>query len=405
MVKNVLRFGLTSGAVLAVIAAACAPGCGGTTSHKVASKPDASAGEAGEAGAGASAAKGGTSSSLGGGKNGGAGGKGGSAASAGDSSEAGEAGVANAGSGGALGGTGGEAGANTGGTGVGGTSVGGTSGAGTAGNGMFTEVDAGSDCIAPTDTTRLSASAVGLPTAGLTLWLRADKGVYKTADNHACAWEDQSGADTVLVALGPSGRPTWGATGLGNQAAITFPTDNTWMTVGGTLGIGATSPRTMITVSQAIDVSARWESLIQGLGNSPGTYIMTDANTYQQTDQFEAVYIMNNNYKTTLHTALAPRVHVYTIYDMTPGHPIVTDTDNPTIDYRVNGTKLALGSRLNEGLGNGNLEDFSAANFTDVGVGPGALAEAILYDRALTDVEKAKVESVLMARYGIKPVN
>ena len=382
MVKSVLRLGLTSGVVLAIVAAACAPGCGGTTSHKVNGKPDASAGEAGEAGE--SSAKGGTSSSLGGGKNGGSGGKNTSGGSAG---AAGEAGAATGGSGGAAG----EAGAS--------------GSTGTAGSGMFTEVDAGSDCIAPTDTTRLSASALGLPTAGLTLWLRGDKGVYKTADNHVCAWEDQSGNDTLMLARAPNGRPTWGASDLGNQAAVTFPTGDTWVNVDGVLGISPTSPRTFITVTQATDLSARFESLMQGQANTGGTYIMTDANTYLQTDQFEAVYIMNNNYKTSLHTALVPRVHVYTIYDMTPGDPIVTDTDKPTIDYRVNGAKLALGSRLNEGTGNGNLEDFSGANFTEVGQGPGIVAEAILYDRALTDAEKTKVEGVLMARYGIKPVN
>jgi hypothetical protein len=59
-------------------------------------------------------------------------------------------------------------------------------------------------------------------------------------------------------------------------------------------------------------------------------------------------------------------------------------------------------SRNAGGLGNGNVEDFSAADFTLVGSGTRAfVAEAIVYDRALTLVERATVETALKARYGI----
>jgi hypothetical protein len=377
MAKNVLRLGLTSGAVLAMIGAACAPGCGGTTSHKVTSHPDASAGEAGESGS-AQAGKGGVSGGSG---------------SGGVSPDAGAAGEAGATSGGSGGGAG-EAGAS-----------GTDSNAGADGNpGTFTEVDAGVDCVPPTDTTRLSASALGLPADGLTLWVRADKGVYMTTDHHVCAWEDQSGHDTVLLAKSPGGRPTWAATGVGSRAAVTFPANDYGVSADGVLGIAPTSPRTFISVVQATDLNARFESLMQGQGNTPGTYIMTDANTFNKTGQFEAVYIMNNDYETNLQTALTPRVHVYTISNMTVGQPIFPTTGAPAIEYRVNGTKLTIGPQRNSGgLGNGNLEDFSGANFTLVGQGAGIVAEAMIYDRALTDDEKAKVESVLEARYGISP--
>ncbi len=396
MDKSILRLGLASGAVLAVIAAACAPGCGGTTSHKVAGKPDASAGEAGEGG---TAGNGGTSSSLGGGKNGGSGGVG---ANAGEAGEVNAGGSANAGDGGAAV----EAGASNGGSGgtsgIGGSNAG---NGGTGGGDIFTEVDAGSDCIAPTDTTRLSASALGLPTSGLTLWVRADKGIYKTSDQHVCAWEDQSGHDTVLLARASGGRPTWGATSLGNQPAITFIAAEYWLNVDGVLGISPTSPRTFISVIEETNLGARLQALMQGQAGTPGTYIMTDANTYANTGQFEAVYIMNNSYESSLPTSTTPRVHVYTINDMTPGDPILPATGTPAIDYRINGQKLSLPARVNAGLGNGNIEDFSGANFTEVGQGPGIVAEAMIYDRALSDAEKAQVEAVLEARYGIKPVN
>lgn len=68
----------------------------------------------------------------------------------------------------------------------------------------------------------------------------------------------------------------------------------------------------------------------------------------------------------------------------------------------MNGATQTL-TRNSGGLGNGNIEDFSGANFTLVGSGPHAtMAEVLIYNRPLTVTERAKVETALKARYEIQ---
>ena len=82
---------------------------------------------------------------------------------------------------------------------------------------------------------------------------------------------------------------------------------------------------------------------------------------------------------------------------MTPGTAILG-----AIDYRVNGATQSL-TRTSGGLGNGNFEDFSGANYTLIGGCTDAfIAEALVYDRALSTTERGTVEAALEARYGIE---
>ena len=91
-------------------------------------------------------------------------------------------------------------------------------------------------------------------------------------------------------------------------------------------------------------------------------------------------------------------MHIYTIPTMTVGTPVL-----PAIDYRVNGVTQTL-TRNPGGLGNGNFEDFSGANYTSVATGAEAIvAEVIIYDRALPVGERAAVEQALRNRYTITP--
>ncbi|HVZ72960.1 MAG TPA: hypothetical protein VHJ20_11340 [Polyangia bacterium] len=263
------------------------------------------------------------------------------------------------------------------------------------------ELDAGAGCVSPGPEVALSPAAEGLPTDGLVLWVRADRGVYKTATNEVCGWQDQTGHSGLLLAGGT--RPAWQATGVGGQPGILFSIEGQDMGTSGTVGIGATSARTFIAVAQLVNPSGRFHPIIQGQVSSPGTYIGIDSNTWQTAGMLEGVYVTNNSFDTTLATASTPRVHVMTLSTMVVGQPVV-----PALDYRVNGATQTFTLKA----GSGNFEDFSAANFTTVGAvsgtpsagaagGTGVVAEAIIYNRALTLEERMSVEAALKARYGI----
>jgi len=277
----------------------------------------------------------------------------------------------------------------------GGAVSGGAGGAGGEG-GSEPVIDVGVGCIAPAKQAPLSAAAAGLPESGLRLWLRGDRGVYATDAQRVCAWADQSGNRHLLLANGVN-RALWGGNSLGTQAAIFFDTANSYVSVAGVLDIAATSARTFIAVVQQVNTTGRFVAVMQGQGGTPGTYVNLDTNTFQTAGSREGVYVHNNAYDTTLATSSLPRVHVFTVGAMTPATAVLG-----AIDYRVNGATQTL-TRTPGGLGNGNFENFSGANFTLVGSGtPAIVAEAIIYDRALTIPERASAETALKSRYGIQ---
>ena len=273
-------------------------------------------------------------------------------------------------------------------------------GAGGAGgavdSGIDPIVDVGVGCNPPPALPRPSPTAAGLPKDGLVLWLRGDRGVYATDAQRVCAWADQSGHQQLFLATGQA-RPLWGATLLGAQPAIYFDAATNYLSVGGVLGIAPTSGRTFIAVIQLVSTTKRFSAVMQGVGNSAGTYLNLDANTFSTAGSREGAYLTNNAYDTPLATSTTPRVHVLTASTLSPGTTVLS-----ALDYRINGQSQTL-TRTPGGLGNGKIEDFSAANFTLVGLGASAImAEALVYDRALGTDERDAVETALKARYGIQ---
>src|SRR6185369_1931951 len=103
-------------------------------------------------------------------------------------------------------------------------------------------------------------------------------------------------------------------------------------------------------------------------------------------------------YDAYLATSTTARKHIYSI------DSFVADTALPgALVYAVDGTVLTL-SRTAGGLGNNKVESFASANFTTVGGGvagfTGALVgEVLIYDRALTALERTAVNQYLAARF------
>ncbi len=258
-------------------------------------------------------------------------------------------------------------------------------------------VDGGTGCVGPEGEALMTAASVGLPTKGLVLWLRGDRGVYKTASDRVCAWVDQSGHGNVL--RDPSSPPLWVAAGLGGQAAIHFDAANTYLTESGVLGIAPTSGRTFVAVTKLVNTTGRFAAVQQGKSGSGGTYAFIDANTFNTTGSLEGAYLTNNAYDTTLATSTSPRIHLLAFSTFAPGTAVLS-----AMSYRVNGAVQSLtrtpgGSPIGAP---GVIEDFSSADFTLVGAGPDAyVAEVLVYDRALTTSERTSTEAALKSRYGI----
>jgi hypothetical protein len=256
-------------------------------------------------------------------------------------------------------------------------------------------IDAGPSCPGPVGELVITPESASLPSAGLVLWLRADRGMYKTAASEVCAWVDQSGRAAVFTP-GPT-RPTWNATGIGAQASVHFGPANSYVGTPGVLGLVPQQARTFVAVQRVTNTAARFQAINMGDFSTPGTYVMIDTNTFQSAGSREGVYVTNNSFDSDLATSTLTRLHVLSVDTMTIGTLVL-----PSVHYRVNGAERTLTRRLTASS-NGNFQTFASANFTAIGTGTSTVdvAEVLAYDHVLTATELTALEAALTGRYAI----
>jgi hypothetical protein len=279
-----------------------------------------------------------------------------------------------------------------------------TDAGGEAGGEDAAVADAGTPCLAPDGEAPLSATTEGFPTQGLVLWLRADHGVSKTADQSVCAWADQSGAGVVLQG-NDSARPIWSATAVGAQAGIDFTTGEA-LRYAGDLGTGAGGARTFVVVQQLVSTTGRFQAI--GQAGQQGGAIAIDTNTWQTQGSLYGVYADDTSYDSTQPTSTAPSVHVLTVDSIVADAAIAG-----AIDYRVDGKSLALTARSGTGDFAGLAGSISTYVGSAIAGGQGSptdaaptlpaeaiVTEVLVYDRALAPDERSALESALATRYG-----
>lgn len=238
--------------------------------------------------------------------------------------------------------------------------------------------------------------ADGLPTNGLVLWLRADRGLSMTTAGAICHWDDLSGNGNDFTVSG-STAPALVSNALRNHPGVSF-TGDALAARAGVLGIGATSARTVAVFGANGSTAVRAEYFYQGKGATAGTYFGLDQNTFNATvSEREGVYVTNNAYESGLATTTAARSHILSISDFTAGTALPG-----ALVYSVDGTDLTL-TRTPGGLGNGTVESFAPADFTNIGIGPAGstryVGEVIVWNRALTPTERTQVNDHFQAHF------
>ncbi len=254
--------------------------------------------------------------------------------------------------------------------------------------------DAG--CPVPTGFVANAADA-GLPT-GLVLWLRADIGVATFDGGAVCRWEDVSGNARHFVPATTT-YPRLNPTRIAGKPAVVFST-NGYLTRPDVLGLGATQNRTIAARSQIAEASARFSTFFQGNSANNWEYIELDQNTFNSVGGREGVYLTANAYDATATTDGGAHTHVYAIADMTVGASLPAP-----LTYAVDGVVQTLtrtpGGNGPSGPGNNLVWPFTGANYTAVGytAAPGvsnaAVGEILLFDHALSAIERAAVEAHL----------
>lgn len=237
--------------------------------------------------------------------------------------------------------------------------------------------------------------AAGIPSSGLVLWLRADR-IAAKANGEVCRWEDLSGnGHDFAITTTP---PTVSAAGLRGKPAVTFSGVDTALRRLDVLGIGAASARTVAAFGASADTSKRFNYFFQGDWTTNDDYWGLDMNTFNSTGSKEGVYVTGNAYDSNVATSTAPRSHVYAIDSFTPGGVILD-----LVHYDIDGVATTL-TRTSGGTGNTQVEDFSGADRTEIGLGradfgTAVLGELLVYDRALSAPERAAVNAYFQSRF------
>ena len=246
-------------------------------------------------------------------------------------------------------------------------------------------------CTYPTGA-KLSAAAAGIPTSGLSLWLRADAGIAFDAQAGVCVWQDQSGNGRDVSQPDPAARPKTGAT-LGGKPALNVDPGQILLRPD-MLGIGASSARSIVAV-YALDTAATRFTIYQGDPTTNYAYVGLDDNTFQTIGNRYGCYITSQAYDGNLVTDLAPHVRTFIADTMQPGQPVLGNTH-----CRLDAGEMTLTYRCCDA--SGLIGDLSTATTTFVPAGGDAtLAEVLFYDTALSPAVLSQLEAQLGTRYGI----
>lgn len=239
--------------------------------------------------------------------------------------------------------------------------------------------------------------AAGLPN-GLVLWLRGDHGVATLEDGTSvCRWEDVSGNGRHFTPAGA--RPTYTSSAVAGRPAVVFST-GTRLERADVLGLGATQGRTIAARTQIADTTRRFGTLLQGDRSTNWRYLELEQNTFNTVGRRVGVYLTANAYDSDVATSTAARTHVYAISTIVPGTVLPG-----ALSYAVDGQERTLtrtpGGNGPSGPGNNRVWDFAGAGFTSIGetgaagFSGGAVGEVLVFDHALTPVERAAVEAHL----------
>ena len=232
------------------------------------------------------------------------------------------------------------------------------------------------------------APSTFLPTDiyGLTIWLDANDltKITKDGSNNVSQWTDKSYYVFLFTPTG-SNKPVYSATGFNGKPAITFNNKN---------GLQLTSSTNSYTLP-ATNVTFFFVGHQSATTNA--NYIL-DQNT--GTTRFGLNLNMNGSnfwyrQNTTLHSGTTNSNNVYATW-------VFADGANPEASLYVNGSLVTSNNSFLPLTANASClkiaESCSSGGPTDF---YGEIAEIVLYNRALTTVERQWVESYLKTKWGL----
>ena len=210
----------------------------------------------------------------------------------------------------------------------------------------------------------------GLFSAGMKLWLRADAGIVKDANDKVGVWRDQSGNGRDAIQGTAANQPIWVDNELNGNPVLRF-NGSQWLTTG---DLSSAQPFSLFFVKK----------------------INSGSNTVIINNTSNTVLIQSNN-ESLIMRALATNV----LYPLTYPTPYfltsaMFNTSNSGL-YR-NGQVESSGDAGSNSFGGGMVIGQSVNNVARLN---GDIAEIIFYNSLLSDPQRQSVENYLMTKYAL----
>jgi len=213
-------------------------------------------------------------------------------------------------------------------------------------------------------------SGLDLPTAGMRMWLRSTKGV--SCDTGVSGWHDQSGHNNDATQADPPTQPQLADQQLNGYPVVRF---------NGTNILYLPDVMNSATAGEIIAVvklvpKAEQNNDLWGFGNQQGT------GYYNAITHYNDFGSADNQFSTPMADSAISQYHVF---DTSSGSGTWVERFNNVEKKRVTGVTVSFSSNPN--LGQWDLT--------------GDLVEIAVYDRVLSDTERATATQVLVSKYAI----
>lgn len=228
----------------------------------------------------------------------------------------------------------------------------------------------------------------GVPTNGMTVWLRAsDLGSVLGAGDGVTVWPDLTGRGNGVAQGYVSKRPTLRSAGpdlLNGYPVVRFTTASAQCFTGASNGAGANAA-TIFLVAKGTDYSSLYRSQVAG---------GADYFVYPWTYSGNNHLILDSDGATTTGLATGMVSGVWNIgvarYESSTVNGMVTRRNGAIVTQRNSAAGVIIPRRLTVGCFN-EASEYANAD----------LAELLVFDRALSDVEVQAVETYLNTRYAV----
>jgi Fibronectin type III domain/Bacterial TSP3 repeat len=219
-----------------------------------------------------------------------------------------------------------------------------------------------------------TASTDDLPPIGLRLWLRADAGITKDADNNVSAWLDQSGNNFQATQSNSGNQPAWASAGASSLPAVYFDGNGRFLNLPNVMSAAAAGELFVVLKTEG-DQDAPHNFILFGSGGS---------SLYPYQGQ-----IYDGFGSTTVKQVGTPSTPLtsYHVYNATSQPGLWTARINGSVQYTT--TSNAIGFTTTPIIGGQPYLYWFQ----------GYMAEIITYDHGLSDSERASVQNYITSKY------